>query len=265
MEVVGILKRKRFIIAIDGPSGAGKSTVGKALARRLGYTYIDTGAMYRTVALKAKERSIPSEDEDRLSRLALSLHITFSNGAGEIRVSCDGEDVTEAIRSPDISLLASDISKKHGVREALVHQQREMGRGGGVVLEGRDIGTVVFPHAQVKFYLDAQPEVRARRRFEELARKQSGVKFEATLEEVVQRDRNDMTRAISPLRKAEDGVYVDSTHRSVEEVVEEMVRLVRFRETRRRKREDGRRKRKTVSRKQETGNIRQWQVTKREE
>ena len=228
-RAVGIPKKKRFIIAIDGPSGAGKSTVGRALARRLGYTYIDTGAMYRAVALKAKEQSIGTEDEEKLSRLALSLHIGFSNKDEETRVLCDGEDVTEAIRAPDISLLASDISKKQGVREALVHKQREMGRRGGVVLEGRDIGTVVFPNAEAKFYLDAKPEERAKRRFEERVGKQAKVEFKETFEEVVQRDNNDMTRAISPLRKADDAAFIDSTHRSVEEVVEEMARMIDLR------------------------------------
>ena len=228
-RAVEIPERKRLIIAIDGPSGAGKSTVGRALARRLGYTYIDTGAMYRIVAFKAKERSIDREDEKELFRLALSLHIAFSDKEGEPRVLCDGEDVTEAIRLPHISLLASDISKKRGVREALVQKQREMGRGGGVVLEGRDIGTVVFPNAEAKFYLDAKPEERAKRRFEELVRKQAKVELKETLEEVVQRDTNDMTRAISPLRKADDAVFIDSTQRSVEEVVEEMARVIALR------------------------------------
>jgi len=226
---VGTLKKRELIVAIDGPSGAGKSTVGRVLAKRLGYTYIDTGAMYRTVALMAKERSIDREDEKKLFHLALSLHIAFSSKKGEPRVLCDGEDVTEAIRSPDISLLASDISKKQGVREALVQKQREMGEGGGVVLEGRDIGTVVFPNAEAKFYLDARPEERAKRRFEELVRKQAKVEWKETLEEVVQRDNNDMTRAISPLRKAEDAVFIDSTQRSVEEVVEEMARVIALR------------------------------------
>jgi cytidylate kinase len=223
---VGTPGKRRLIIAIDGPSGAGKSTVGRALAKRLGYTYIDTGAMYRTVAFKAKERAVDPEDEEKLSRLAFSLHIAFSSKKGEPRVLCDEEDVTEAIRSPEISLLASNISKKQGVREALVQKQREMGEGGGVVLEGRDIGTVVFPNADAKFYLDANPEERAKRRFEELVRKQAKVEWKETLSEVVQRDANDMTRAISPLRKAEDAVFIDSTRRSVEEVVEEMAGIV---------------------------------------
>lgn len=224
-----ISPKEQLIIAIDGPSGAGKSTAARALAKRLGYLYIDTGAMYRTVALKARDLSIHAEDEEKLSMLALSLRITFSGRGGETRVLCDGEDVSDAIRSPEISLLASDISKKGGVREALVEKQREMGKQGGVVLEGRDIGTVVFPNAHAKFYLDAQPEERAKRRFEELAGRPGALKFDETLEEVVRRDNNDMRRSISPLRQAEDAVYIDSTHRSVDEVVEEMIRLINVR------------------------------------
>jgi len=223
---VEVHKRKRLVIAIDGPSGAGKSTVARSLARRLGYLYIDTGAMYRAVALKVKEKSIDPEDESALYQLASSLSLTFVTERKETHVLCDGEDVTESIRLPEMSRLASDISKKKRVREASVQKQREMGRGGGVVLEGRDIGTVVFPDADVKFYLDAEIEVRGRRRFNELAQKGIKVDFQETFEEVMQRDHNDMHRVYSPLKKADDAVLIDSTHRSVEEVVEEMVRII---------------------------------------
>ena len=216
----------RLIIAIDGPSGAGKSTVARTLAKHLHYVYIDTGAMYRAVALRAKEKGVSAADEEALARLAASLRITFVADSKETRVLCDGEDVTEAIRSPEISLLASDISQRGGVRKALVDMQREMGRPGGVVLEGRDIGTVVFPHAEVKFYLDATPEERARRRFEELRRKGLSVRLGETLEEVIQRDRNDMSRPISPLKKAEDAILIESTNLTVEQVVEIMAREV---------------------------------------
>lgn len=224
--MVEITERKRLIIAIDGPSGAGKSTVGRALAKRLGYIYIDTGAMYRGVALKVKESSILLEDEMALSRLASSLYIIFITKEEQTHILCDGEDITQAIRSPEISRLASDISTKKGVREALVQKQREMGREGGVVLEGRDIGTVVFPDADVKFYLDADAGERGRRRFKELVEKGAGVDFKETLEEVIQRDHNDMHRSLSPLKKANDAVLIDSTYRSIEEVVEEMFRMV---------------------------------------
>ena len=222
--------KKRLTIAIDGPSGAGKSTVAKSLAKRLGYRYIDTGAMYRAVALKARGRVEDIDDEETLRRWVLSLQIAFSICGEETRLFCEGEDMTEAIRSPEVGLLASDISKRRGVREALVQMQREMGKGGGAVLEGRDIGTVVFPDADVKFYLDADAEERARRRHDELVNKGVEVTFGATLEEVIRRDHNDMHRDLSPLRKAADAILVDSTHRSAEEVVEEMVRLVKPKE-----------------------------------
>jgi cytidylate kinase len=225
-EMKGISKRKRLTIAIDGPSGAGKSTVARSLANRLDYLYIDTGAMYRAVALKVKKKFLNPEDEPDLYPYVSSLSIAFVTKGEDTRLLCDQEDVTEAIRMPEISRLASDISKRKEVREALVLKQREMGRTGGVVLEGRDIGTVVFPDADVKFYLDAEVEERGRRRFNELAQKGMEVDFKRTLEEVMQRDHNDMHRTHSPLKKAEDALLIDSTHRSGEEVVEEMIRIV---------------------------------------
>ncbi len=225
-----VSRKKGLTIAIDGPSGAGKSTVARALAKRLGYIYIDTGAMYRSVALRVKEKSISPEDELALSRLASSLHITLTPESEQIRVFCDGQDVTEAIRTPGISRLASDISKQKGVREALVRMQREMGKEGGVILEGRDIGTVVFPDAEVKFYLDAESDERARRRYDEMVERGVRVDFKKTQEELMQRDHNDMHRAHSPLKKANDAVYIDSTYRSVEEIVEEMIRIVKSRD-----------------------------------
>jgi cytidylate kinase len=219
-------EKKGLTITIDGPSGAGKSTVAKALAKRLGFIYIDTGAMYRVVAFEMRKRRMRFEDEDTLFQWASSLQINFLDRKGETHVLCNGKDLTQEIRSPEISLLASEFSKRRGVREALVKMQREMGEGGGVVLEGRDTGTVVFPSADVKFYLDAQPEERARRRYEELIGKGVNVNFEETLEEVIQRDHNDMNRSLSPLRRAEDAIVIDSTSRSAEEVVEAMARLV---------------------------------------
>ena len=218
--------KKGLTITIDGPSGAGKSTVAKGLARRLGYVYIDTGAMYRVVAFEMRKRDLKFEDEESLFQWAASLQILFLDQKGETHILCDGEDLTQEIRSPEMSLLASEFSKRRGVREALVKIQREMGEGGGVVLEGRDTGTVVFPHADLKFYLDAQPEERARRRYEELTGKGAKVNYQETLAEAIRRDQNDMNRTLSPLRKAEDAVFIDSTHWSAEEVVEAMVRLV---------------------------------------
>jgi len=222
-------KRKGLTIAIDGPSGAGKSTVARSLARRLDYVYIDTGAMYRSLAFRAKGRGVSPEDELALKRLALSLRIRFATEGEQTRVFCEGEDITEAIRTPEISRLASSISKQKGVREALVQEQREMGKEGGVVLEGRDIGTVVFPDADVKFYLDAESDERIRRRYDEMVEKGVKVNLKETQEELLQRDYNDTHRVHSPLKKATDAVLVDSTHRSVEEVVEEMVRVIKER------------------------------------
>ena len=220
-------KRKRLTIAIDGPSGAGKSTVARLLAKRLGYVYIDTGAMYRSVAFRVKEKSISLKDESALNQLASSLHIDFVTEGEQTHVFCDGEDITSAIRTPEISRLASSISKQKGVRKALVQMQREMGKEGGVILEGRDIGTVVFPGADVKFYLDAESDKRVRRRYDEMVEKGVKVDFKETEEELVQRDHNDMHRIHSPLKKADDALFIDSSHRSVEEVVEEMVRMVK--------------------------------------
>ena len=217
---------KRLTIAIDGPSGAGKSTVAKSLAKRLGYNYVDTGAMYRSVALRVKEKDVSPEDELAIRQLALSLHIAFITESDQTRVFCDGEEVTEAIRRPEISRLASTISKQKGLREALVRMQREMGQGGEVVLEGRDIGTVVVPDADVKFYLDAKSEERVRRRFDEMVEKGLVADLKETREELMQRDHNDMHRDHSPLKKAKDAVLIDSTHRSAAQVVEEMIRII---------------------------------------
>jgi cytidylate kinase len=220
---------KKLTIAIDGPSGAGKSTVARSLARRLGYVYIDTGAMYRSLALRVKEKGISPENELALNPLALSLHIHFVTEREQIHVFCEGEDITEAIRTPEISRLASSISKQKGVREALVHMQREMGKEGGVVLEGRDIGTVVFPDADVKFYLDAESHERVRRRYDEMVENGVKIDFKETQEELLKRDYNDTHRIHSPLKKADDALFINSTHRSVEEVVEEMVRVIKER------------------------------------
>jgi cytidylate kinase len=219
-------EKKRMTIAIDGPSGAGKSTAGKALAKRLGYVYIDTGAMYRAVALKVKDRFILKEEEAIFGQWVSSLSILFATKGEEIHILCNGKDITEAIRSPEISRLASDISKKKEVRDLLVRMQREMAREGGVVMEGRDIGTVVLPDADIKFYLDADPEKRAKRRYDELILKGDGVQFQETLEEVKQRDHQDMHRSLSPLKKAEDAIFIDSSQKSADEVLEEMIGII---------------------------------------
>lgn len=207
-------------IAIDGPSGAGKSTVARRLATELGYTYIDTGAMYRAVALKAVRLGITVGDEAAMTALAEQSGIEFAPGDnGTQRVLLDGEDVTEAIRSPEATRLSSPVSAISGVRRVLVAQQQAMGAGGGVVMEGRDIGTVVFPNADVKVFLTASEEERARRRW--LERRSAG--DEVTLDQIIlqqrERDTRDSSRADSPLRPAEDSVVIHSDIMSVDEVV----------------------------------------------
>lgn len=212
------------VIAIDGPVGAGKSTVARALAARLGYRYVDTGAMYRSVALEAQRRGVAWEDEAAVAAVARAVRIEFAPGADGQRVLVDGRDVTEAIRAPRISEGASVVSAYPAVREAMVAQQRRMGEGGGVVMEGRDIGTVVFPDADVKVFLDASLDERARRRYAELRAKGEAVTYAQVREALRERDLRDATRAHSPLTAAPDAVVIDSTALSVDEVVEAILR-----------------------------------------
>lgn len=217
---------KKIIIAIDGPSGSGKSTVAKLLASRLGYMYIDTGAMYRAVALQAKRDSVDINDSSALNRLCNNVKLEFVPDNGGLRTILNGEDVSEAIRTPEMSMAASDISARKEVREALLVLQRRMGEKGGVVLEGRDVGTVIFPNAEAKFFLDASLEERGKRRYKELAAKGMDVTLEQTIEDVRKRDDNDSSREIAPLKKADDAVVVDSTGLGIEEVVGKMTVVV---------------------------------------
>src|SRR3990172_2856740 len=211
------------VIAIDGPVGAGKSTVARALAQRLGYRYVDTGAMYRSVAWQATHGGIDLNDRAAVAEVARAIEIEFVPGAGGQRVVAQGTDVTEAIRSPRMSEGASVVSAYPEVREALVALQRRMGEGGGVVMEGRDIGTVVFPNADAKFFLDAHAAVRALRRYRAWGPGE-GRTYEEVLKDVIRRDILDSTRQHSPLIMAEGAVYIDSTTLSVEEVVDLMLR-----------------------------------------
>jgi cytidylate kinase len=227
-----VTARERPIVAIDGPAGAGKSTVARKLAEALGYVLVDTGAMYRVVAVAAKNAGIAWSDGDGVSKLADALvargALAFERDAEKgVRVRLDGTDVSDAIRMPDIGMGASTVSAWKGVRDALLELQRQAGRAGGVVLEGRDIGTVVFPDAEVKFFLTARPEVRARRRHDELLAKGQTVSFEATLADVLQRDEQDTTRAVAPLKQAADAVLVDSSDFGIDETVARMVSRVR--------------------------------------
>lgn len=215
------------IIAIDGPSGVGKSTLSKLLAGKLSLVNLDTGAMYRAVALAAVRRNVDLDDEAALGRLAESVVIDFVRNSGSERVLLDGEDVSTAIRTPEISLLTSKVSACPSVREALVRRQRELCIRGGFVLEGRDIGTVVFPEADVKFFLVASAEERGRRRFLELQAKGVAVDLAKTIAEVEARDLADSARSHSPLRQADDAVAIDTTAMGIEQVLNEMLALVR--------------------------------------
>jgi cytidylate kinase len=215
--------RSRPVVTIDGPSGAGKTTVSKRLAEAAGMVRVDTGAMYRAVALAARREGVPWDDPVRLGEVARVLDLSFRTVEGAPRVFLSGEDASEAIRTPEMSMGASAVSVHGPVREALVAKQREMAREGGVVLEGRDTGTVVFPDADAKFFLDAVAAVRARRRYLEVAPPGSQP-FDEVLRDVLRRDVQDSTREHSPLRVADDAVYIDSTSMTVDEVVGEMLR-----------------------------------------
>lgn len=220
---------RKIIVAIDGPSGAGKSTVTRLLADRLGYINIDTGAMFRAVALMASRGGIDLEDGAALEGFCAGLDIDFDRTDGCCHVLVNGEDVSAAIRTPEISLLTSVVSTKKVVRDYLLKLQRRMGERGGVVLEGRDIGTVVFPSADVKFFLSASVEERGRRRFEELRAKGTDVTLDQTVLEVEQRDRQDLEREHAPLRRAADAIDIDSTNLTLEEVLAKMEAIVRER------------------------------------
>lgn len=211
-----------MVIAIDGPAGSGKSTVARRVAQRLGFLYVDTGAMYRAVGHAARQQGIPLEDADRLEQLAVTLDLHFVRGPAGDRLLAGGEDVTEAIRTPQAAQDASVVSVLPGVRRAMVELQRRMGRDGNIVMEGRDIGTVVFPDARVKVYLDASPEARGRRRWLE-----TGGDLAQVIENIQQRDARDSEREHSPLRQASDAVYLDSTDLPVDEVVERIAALAR--------------------------------------
>lgn len=229
---MGTTARSRPIVAIDGPAGAGKSTVARRLADELGFVLVDTGALYRSVALAAKRANLAWSDADRVTALAQAVvarrALSFARDPGRgVRVHLDEEDITDAIRAADIGMGASTVSAHPGVRAALLDLQRQAGFVGGVVLEGRDIGTVVFPDAELKFFLTATPSVRARRRFDELVARGAETTFEQTLADVIRRDEQDTTRQVAPLRQADDATRVDSSDMTIEQAVEFIVGRVR--------------------------------------
>ena len=221
--------KKGLIIAIDGPAASGKSTTAQLLAEKLGYVYIDTGAMYRACALKAKKMGIDINDEESIRELLDDIDIRIENHNSKNRIYLDGEDVSEDIRADDISALASAISAIPAVRYKMVELQRKMGEKGGVILDGRDIGTFVFPTAEVKFFLTASPEVRAKRRWLELKQKGINKDFSEVLADLVKRDNNDSQRALAPLKKADDAIEVDTSNMTIEEQTDCLYQIIRSR------------------------------------
>ena len=222
---------RRIVIAIDGPAGSGKSTLAGLLARRYGYTNVETGAMYRALALKALEHRVSVDDREALGALARRSRIELEPHVEGNRVLLDGADVSERIRRQDVTEAASRVSVHPPVREWMVRRQQEMGTGGGIVMEGRDIGTKVFPEAEVKIFLDAAPEVRGTRRF--LQTPPTAAPEAAVLAELRARDERDRTRANSPLAPAADAVIIDSTQLTLEQVVERAVEIIEERLTKR--------------------------------
>ena len=216
---------KKIVVAIDGPAGAGKSTIAKLVAEKLGYAYIDTGAMYRSVAWKFLQTG-KDFDEDLISTLAKTMVIEFKPEASVNRVFVDGAEVTDAIRSAEVTANVSRVAAIGAVREAMVAQQRRMGESGGVLMDGRDIGTVVFPNAQLKIFLTASVEERALRRYKELMAKGQDVDLAQLKENIASRDKQDSERAISPLRQAEDALLLDTSHMNIEQVTAKILHLV---------------------------------------
>lgn len=218
----------RLIIAIDGPSGSGKSTVGRMLAQALNLLYVDTGSMYRAIALAVIEAKIDPADKQAVVELAKKSVIDLDGKPDALRVLLNGRDVTELTRAEVVTAMSSIISAISGVRRAMVARQREIGKR-GAVLNGRDIGTVVFPDADVKFFLDATPKERAERRFKEDKARHLTTSFAETLEEMIERDRRDSTRADSPLKAADNAIIIDSTDLSIDEVLAKMMKTIQLR------------------------------------
>jgi CMP/dCMP kinase len=225
------MAEKKNIITIDGPSGAGKSTISKLLAARLHYTYLDTGAMYRVVGLQVERSGVDLKAQngrENLVQLLDSLDLKLAPGGEgkETRAFLAGEDVSEAIRTPEMAMVASRVSAEPEVRRKLTEMQRAIGNNGAIVAEGRDMGTVVFPGAEYKFFLDATPEERARRRQKQLMEKGQKVEYEKILVQTRKRDRDDSSRALAPLKPAEDAIVIDSSEMNIEEVVSFMLAAI---------------------------------------
>ena len=214
---------KKFIITIDGPAGAGKSTVSKTLAKKLNYIYLDTGALYRALAYKTLKLKISLDDVSAIANLCSSTTVVLKNIDGQMKVSVDGEDVEEKIRTEEVGLAASKISTFAVVRERLLNLQREAGAQGGIVAEGRDMGSVVFPHADYKFFLDAKLEERIKRRYEELLDKGASIEYKTIQKDMFTRDKQDKQREIAPLKAPDDAIIIDSDNLSAVEVVDKII------------------------------------------
>lgn len=219
----------RKTIAIDGPSGVGKSTLGKALARYFNYLFIDSGAIYRAIGLRAIQTETPLDDAEAITRIARAAQINLEGDPDALRVYLDGEEVTRAIRTPQMSRAASVVATIPAVREVVVEKLREMSRAGGVVMDGRDIGTKVFPEAEVKLFLEASPEVRAERRWREEREKGREVSLEQVKTENQERDQRDRTRAATPLVKADDAILIDTSTMTVENVIARVLEIIQAR------------------------------------
>ncbi|MGI5977986.1 MAG: (d)CMP kinase [Oscillospiraceae bacterium] len=218
---------RHYAIAIDGPSGAGKSTIAKLLAEALGFLYVDTGAIYRTVGVAVKRSGADSKDRAAVAKLLPELHITMRyDDSGLQRMFLNGDDVTDAIREPDISLYASAVSAQPDVRAFLLEMQRSLARENSVVMDGRDIGTVVLPQADVKIFLTASPEERAQRRYAELLQRGVETSYDEVLRDLKRRDENDSTRALAPLVPADDAIEVDTTGNSLEESFQLLKKII---------------------------------------
>jgi CMP/dCMP kinase len=222
-----ILHPRELVIAIDGPAASGKSTTAKLVARKLEYMHVDTGAMYRAVTVKVLRAGLALDDRRGIGMLMESTHVELRRANGEMQVLLDGEDVSDEIRSVPVTRAVSAVSSLREVRQAMVREQRVLGREGGIVLEGRDIGTVVFPDADLKFFLVAGIEARARRRRLELAADGVDAELDALMREIEERDRKDSSRKESPLRKAEDAVEIDTSSMTIEEQVDMVVKVVK--------------------------------------
>lgn len=216
-----------MIIAIDGPAGAGKSTIAKLIAKQLGLVYIDTGAMYRAVGLKAKRNNIACSEQEKIEEMLKNTEVELKNENGATAVYLDGENVSTEIRLPEISRMASDISAVPVVRYAMVEMQRSMANKTDTILDGRDIGTFVLPNADVKIFLTASVEERAERRYKELIARGENVKREEVRSDIEKRDYNDSHRALAPLKKADDATEVDTTGMTIDQVCEKIISLVR--------------------------------------